>query len=123
MVFSAIGVLSSGAIISRYKPKARALAMWNVFVNVVTVLMMISYAFMGCSEAENSIIVNHPSSIDLTPTCNSNCNCDYVKYSPVCGEDGNTYISPCHAGCKDDFMKGDEKVCCSLTHCISKYNS
>lgn len=29
----------------------------------------------------------------------SNCNCDFVKYSPICGEDGNSYISPCHAGC------------------------
>lgn len=31
----------------------------------------------------------------------SGCHCDYVKYSPICGEDGNTYISPCHAGCID----------------------
>lgn len=29
----------------------------------------------------------------------ADCNCDFVKYSPICGEDGNTYISPCHAGC------------------------
>lgn len=29
------------------------------------------------------------------------CNCDYVKYNPVCSEDGKTtFISACHAGCK-----------------------
>lgn len=35
-----------------------------------------------------------------TDSCNSNCHCDYVKYSPVCGSDNFTYISACHAGCK-----------------------
>lgn len=43
-------------------------------------------------------------------TCNSDCHCDYVKYSPVCGSDGQTYISPCHAGCKGLEQDGKKKV-------------
>lgn len=60
LVFSAIGVLSSGIVISKFKPKARYLAIWNVFVGLISVIGMISYAFLGCVENENSVIVNTP---------------------------------------------------------------
>lgn len=59
-VFTAIGVLLSGAVISKYKPSARTLALWNVIVGYLSVVGFLSYAFLGCSESENSIIVNHP---------------------------------------------------------------
>ena len=35
----------------------------------------------------------------LTSTCNDLCQCQEQKYQPVCGADGITYFSPCHAGC------------------------
>lgn len=55
--------------------------------------------------------VGLPSSPDAAAaTCNSHCSCDYVKYSPVCGEDGRTYISACHAGCRDEVLINDKKV-------------
>lgn len=47
---------------------------------------------------------------NISFSCNSNCHCDYVKYSPVCGEDGNTYISACHAGCTEQIMENGQKV-------------
>lgn len=43
-------------------------------------------------------------------SCNSNCHCDYVKYSPVCGENNKTYISACHAGCKISRKENSTKV-------------
>lgn len=60
LAFSAIGVLSSGVVISKYKPKARYLAVWNVFVGALSVIGMISYAFLGCVESENSLVNNSP---------------------------------------------------------------
>lgn len=60
LVFSAIGILSSGFVISKYKPRARYLAIWNVFVGSLSVLGMISYAFLGCTENENSVVINNP---------------------------------------------------------------
>lgn len=58
---------------------------------------MVSYAFMGCEESDKTLNIRH----DATSTCNSDCHCDFVKYSPVCGDDGFTYTSACHAGCTD----------------------
>ncbi|XP_053687130.1 solute carrier organic anion transporter family member 74D-like [Sabethes cyaneus] len=107
--FSAIGVLLSGIVISKFKPRARYMAAWNVLVGVLSVMGMVAYAFLGCKASENSVIVNHSSPTDIG-TCNSACQCDYVKYSPICGEDGNTYISACHAGCKQQYQIGDLKT-------------
>lgn len=72
---------------------------------------------------ESSIFVSDSALVDLekllvfnafrfesSPTCNSNCQCDYVKYSPVCGSDGNSYISACHAGCKVGERIGNKMV-------------
>lgn len=47
-------------MISKFKPKARYLAMWNVFVGSISVIGMISYAYLGCMESENSTIINTP---------------------------------------------------------------
>jgi MFS family permease len=61
LVFSAIGVLLSGIIISRYKPRARYMAAWNVIVGALSVAGMIVYAYLGCAASENSVIVNYSS--------------------------------------------------------------
>lgn len=39
--------------------------------------------------------------MNLTSNCNAECNCDGVKYSPVCHEASKiTYYSACHVGCR-----------------------
>ncbi|XP_052862967.1 solute carrier organic anion transporter family member 74D-like isoform X2 [Anopheles cruzii] len=125
LVFSAVGVLLSGLVISRYKPRARYMAAWNVLVGILSVAGMIAYAFLGCSASENSVIVNIVDSGVTTPTCNSACQCDYVRYSPVCGEDGNTYISACHAGCRLQAQHGELKIYgeCSCITSVANYTS
>lgn len=61
LVFSAFGVLLSGIVISRYKPRARYMAAWNVLVGAFSVGGMIMYAYLGCDANENSLIVNQHS--------------------------------------------------------------
>ncbi|XP_017054222.1 solute carrier organic anion transporter family member 74D [Drosophila ficusphila] len=111
LAFSAVGVLLSGFIISRYKPRARYMAAWNVIVGFLTVAGILAYAFIGCPGNESSVIVNiHDSSLTgNATTCNSACSCDYVRYSPVCGENNMTYISACHAGCKRLHVNSEGK--------------
>ena len=62
MVFSAIGILASGLIVTKFKPKARSLALWNVFEGLFAVLGMFAYIQLGCAENENSVVINAPMS-------------------------------------------------------------
>lgn len=118
LAFSACGVLLSGIVISKFKPRARYMAAWNVLVGAMSVAGMISYTFLGCPAGDNNLASFNPSGprggVDLSggignvsiamDSCFGQCRCDYVKYSPVCGqEDGRTYISACHAGCRDQI--------------------
>ncbi|CAL1679964.1 unnamed protein product [Lasius platythorax] len=100
LVFSAFGILLSGLIISKYKPKARYLAAWNVMIGVISILGMISYAFLGCSANDNQIAIQPNGVLKTQLPCNEQCHCDYVTYNPVCSEYGQTFISACHAGCR-----------------------
>jgi hypothetical protein len=52
LVFSAFGILISGFVITRFKPGARSLAFWNVFVSLVAVAATIIYPFLGCTDSD-----------------------------------------------------------------------
>lgn len=40
-----------------------------------------------------------PFTVNLTAACNFGCECRMNDVEPVCGNNGLTYFSPCHAGC------------------------
>lgn len=54
-----------------------------------------SYNLLSCDNlSSTSLIAN------LTLNCNAGCNCNGVRYSPVCSiKTGRTFFSPCHAAC------------------------
>lgn len=48
----------------------------------------------------------------FVPPCgnlNSSCLCDDTIYSPICGSDGLSYFSACHAGCKFESEKNGRR--------------
>lgn len=60
------------------------------------------------------------------PPCNSSCICDMDKFAPICGTDGLTYFSSCHAGCKEAFMvngKTQYKDCLCVQNVTGKYSN
>lgn len=52
IVFSSIGIISSGLIVSKLKPPARTLASWNVIGGALTVLGMLCYMYLGCDASQ-----------------------------------------------------------------------
>lgn len=100
LVFSAIGILLSGLVISKCKPRARYMAAWNVLVGAISVMGIVSYAYLGCTENDNRAPLLPNGEMNPVSDCNAHCHCNYVKYNPVCSQDGRTtFISACHAGC------------------------
>eukprot|EP00118_Oscarella_pearsei_P016553 m.158812 g.158812 ORF g.158812 m.158812 type:complete len:618 (+) comp38748_c0_seq1:56-1909(+) len=59
---------------------------------------------------------------NLTSPCNAQCYCKSDVYQPTCGEDGLTYFSHCHAGCKKKLSETDKSyyVDCS---CIAAFGT
>lgn len=121
LVFSAIGILISGLIISKYKPGARSLAMWNVIVGTISALGLVSYAYLGCPANDTQGTILASGELNATQVCNVNCNCDYVKYSPVCAY-GKSYISPCHAGCKSSEILSNGAKVYKDCECVKEFN-
>lgn len=105
--FIVISVVASGVVISKLKPRARNLIVWNLSILILVIVLFIPYAFFTCSESIQSEYDKY-----LTHYCNSDCNCDNsVAFSPVCTEIGQkTYFSPCHAGCTTVQVLNNIKV-------------
>ncbi|XP_071564364.1 solute carrier organic anion transporter family member 4A1 isoform X2 [Temnothorax nylanderi] len=56
--------------------------------------------------------------LSLENTCNNGCGCSRSQFDPICGVDGITYYSPCHAGCYRETPINNVKVYtdCSCIH-------
>lgn len=105
-----IGIIISGVFILRAKPNARFVAAWIAFTAVVYAIGMAVLMFVGCPMDDFAGLISHSDGISsFQPTCEATCDCDRNKFSPICGADGKTYFSACHAGCSN-YTIADGKV-------------
>ncbi|XP_050455907.1 solute carrier organic anion transporter family member 74D [Cataglyphis hispanica] len=105
-----LGIIISGVFILRAKPNARFVAAWIAFTAVVYAIGMGVLMFIGCPMDDFAGLVSHPNGLSsFEPTCEATCGCDRNKFSPICGADGRTYFSACHAGCSN-YTVADGKV-------------
>ncbi|XP_014290649.1 solute carrier organic anion transporter family member 74D [Halyomorpha halys] len=121
LICSAIGILLSGFVISRFKPKARTLSMWNFIVKVITICGFIVYNFLGCAVNDMQGDISVTGELNATQACNADCHCDFVKYSPVCAY-GKSFISPCHAGC-NDTIHINGTIAYSNCGCVNEFDA
>ncbi|KAG1650302.1 Solute carrier organic anion transporter family member 3A1 [Nymphon striatum] len=109
----AVGFLVSGFVIYKFKPSARILSGWNVFLGFVQVASMIALANIGCTQ----------NTIATTDSCMEDCRCTNQVFTPVCYfENTTTYFSPCHAGCTTTYFEDKNRVFdnCECTDSIMK---
>ncbi|KAJ9590577.1 hypothetical protein L9F63_016346 [Diploptera punctata] len=112
LVCSGMGVLASGIVISKFKPRPRYLAAWNVIVELCEVIGHFSYIFLNCAIDNLHGQMKPDHTWELTADCNVDCECGpRINYSPVCSSDGSTtFYSPCHAGCTATDIINNTKV-------------
>lgn len=46
---SGLGIITSGVVISQFKPSPRALTMWNFVAELLEIVGYVSYIFLGCA--------------------------------------------------------------------------
>jgi sodium-independent organic anion transporter len=115
-----VGFLASGYVISRFKPRAGRVLGWNVLVGCVYISGEIVFILLGCKDIGLYGFHSTRTDLHLINDCNRNCNCDNVKYTPVCSEmKGMTYYSACHAGCSYVFNNSQGFGNCT---CLSSLN-
>lgn len=57
LIFNSAGMLLGGIVISKFKPRARYLAAWNILTSVLATIGIITYTLVGCKANNNSVIV------------------------------------------------------------------
>ncbi|XP_071505132.1 solute carrier organic anion transporter family member 5A1-like [Diadema antillarum] len=103
---AAIGSIVGGLIVNKLKTKAEGSCKIALALSVVAMFLLLITFGIGCRTVPMAGVTtsyNGESSLNRSHTCNVACLCDSDVFSPVCGEDGITYVSACHAGCLQEY--------------------
>uniref|UniRef100_A0A672T7N8 Solute carrier organic anion transporter family member n=1 Tax=Sinocyclocheilus grahami TaxID=75366 RepID=A0A672T7N8_SINGR len=103
----ALGMFLSGWIMKRFKRSLLGSTRLMFFSSVTSLVFTIPYFALSCENIDVAgVTVPYQGSIEvqdisrgLLTSCNAGCGCPDFQWDPVCGQNGVTDISPCHAGC------------------------
>lgn len=109
-----IGIFTGGCILKRFQLKPKGAVTFVLISNIICLGCYALLFFLGCDNLKmagttipyynnltkpGSSIQELPFQVNLTAACNFGCECITSDVEPVCGNNGLTYFSPCHAGC------------------------
>uniref|UniRef100_A0A1Q3G4S9 Putative organic anion transporter n=1 Tax=Culex tarsalis TaxID=7177 RepID=A0A1Q3G4S9_CULTA len=119
-----IGIFIGGCILKRFQLKPKGAVQFVLVSNLICLACYGLLFFLGCENLKmagttipyyNSSPAQHnvePFQVNLTAACNFGCECHMFDVEPVCGNNGLTYFSPCHAGCTA-FSSGSNYTNCA----------
>lgn len=105
-----IGIFLGGCFLKRFELKPKGAVQFVLVSNVICLACYGLLFFLGCENLKmagtttpyynsTSHAQPEPFQVNLTAACNFGCECHMTDVEPVCGNNGLTYFSPCHAGC------------------------
>ncbi|CAG2209557.1 SLCO3A [Mytilus edulis] len=125
-----VGILVGGFILKRFQLHPKGAIKLALVLDALALSGFVLFMVLGCENVKMAgatfpyhAYVNSTDFDDygfdldnaeanLTSTCNMNCDCSQRESQPICGINGITYFSPCHAGCTRfySYITPEEKL-------------
>lgn len=105
-----VGIFLGGYLLKRFQLRPKGAIQFVMLFNILSLGLYTVLYFLGCDNIRmagatlpyfNNTEFDH-FQVNLTADCNLGCQCTPYEIEPVCGRNGITYFSPCHAGCRLD---------------------